>query len=141
MTVPMEYRRASAWFDAFLREVADEMGLVTTNQSFTAVDGVLRAFRRRLTVEQGVMFAQELPVALRALFVADWDAGASPSTDWDRTVMTKEVQELRRNHNLAPYGAIADLAAVLRRHLDQTGFEACLDKLPPQARTFWSARP
>jgi uncharacterized protein (DUF2267 family) len=34
----------------FLGDAADAAGLVTANQAFTMTEGVLRAFRRRLTV-------------------------------------------------------------------------------------------
>ena len=35
VTVPMEYRRASADFEAFLAEAADAAGLATRNQAYT----------------------------------------------------------------------------------------------------------
>lgn len=134
----MKYRKASAQFDAFLLDVAEESGLATTNQAYTAVDGVLRAFRERLTAEQGVIFAQTLPPLLASLFLADWTPGQAVKTDWERSSMTTEVQSLRRHHNFAPSSAIRDVAAVLRRQVDEPLFDAALHMLPPEARDFWN---
>ncbi len=138
MTVPMEYRNASRHFDAFLADAAEQAGLVTRNQSYTMVEGVLHAFRRRLTVAQAIAFAQGLPPMLRALFVWNWNTDEPRAESWDRTEMTREIQALRRHHNFAPDTAIGDVAAALRRHVDTEAFEACLSGLPEAARTYWS---
>ncbi|KXF76516.1 hypothetical protein ATN84_10620 [Paramesorhizobium deserti] len=138
MTVPMEYRLASQKFEAFLGEAAEEAGLTTRNQAYTMVQGVLLAFRRRLTLEEGIIFAQVLPSMLRALFISDWDPHELRTQGWERTVLTREVQQLRRYHNLSPDTAIRDVAVVLRRHVDEAAFERCLAHLPPPARDFWS---
>ena len=138
MTVPMEYRRASAEFEAFLAEAADAAGLATRNQAFTMVEGVFTTFRRRLTAAEGIAFVQVLPPMLRALFVTGWEPEAAPSASWDQDVLAREVQALREHHNFAPETAIADVAAVLRRHVDAEAFAQVLDRLPAAAGAFWS---
>lgn len=138
MTVPMEYRRASDLFEAFLKELADAAGLETRNQAYTMLEGVFRAFRRRLAPADAITFAQLLPPLLRALFVAAWDPAEPPASGWDRDTITREVQALRRHHNFAPEGAVADVATVLRRHLDAAALDALLARLPAGARAFWA---
>ena len=138
MTVPMEYRRASADFEAFLAEAAEAAGLATRNQSFTMVEGVLTAFRRRLTAAEGIAFVQVLPPMLRALFVTGWEPEDAPGASWDREALIREVQALREHHNFAPRTAIADVAAVVRRHVDAEAFAHVLGRLPAEARAFWS---
>ena len=140
MTVPMEYRRASADFEAFLAEAADAAGLATRNQAYTMVEGVLTTFRCRLTAEEGIAFLQVLPPMLRALFVAGWDPGEARPRTWDRVDMAREVQGLREHHNFAPDTAIATVVGVVRRHVDAAALEGVLARLPPGARDFWAAR-
>ncbi|WP_246831317.1 DUF2267 domain-containing protein [Pseudotabrizicola formosa] len=70
--MPWTYRHATREWQAFLADVRAEMGLVSDNMAFTAVEGVLRAFRDRLTVQEALDFAQVLPSVLRAIFVAQW---------------------------------------------------------------------
>jgi len=134
----MEYRLASQKFEAFLSEAAEEAGLTTRNQAYTMVQGVLLAFRRRLTLEEGIVFAQVLPPMLRALFISDWDPQEPPEQGWDRTLLTHEVQQLRGDHNFSPDTAIRDVAVALRRHVDEAAFEKCLARLPLPAWEFWS---
>lgn len=141
MTVPMEYRRASQDFDDFLAEAADAAGLATRHQAFTMVEGVLTAFRRRLTAAEGIAFAQVLPPMLRALFIQGWEPSEPEAVSWDRAALTREVQGLREHHNFAPDTAIADVAGVLRRHVDSAAFERVLDRLPPGARAMWATGP
>jgi uncharacterized protein (DUF2267 family) len=138
MTVPNEYRRASADFDALLAAIAEEAGLATRHQAYTTLQGVLLAFRRRLTAQEGILFVQVLPPMLRALFVMDWDPLAAPAPVLDRAAWRREVRELRPNHNISPPSAIEDVAAVLWRSVDPERFSRCLAQLPAFAREFWT---
>jgi len=138
MPVPMEYRLASQDFDRFLGEVAQETGLATRNQAYTTTQGVLLCFRRRLSLNEAIAFAQVLPAMLRALFVMDWDVSEPLAESWDRAAMTTEVKQLRLDHNFSPDDAIANVAHVLRGHVDAAAFARCLAALPPAASEFWS---
>lgn len=138
MPIPMEYQHASDDFERFLAAARDRAGLVTRNQTWTMVDGVLRTFRRRLTVAQGLRFAEALPPILRAMFVVDWDAEAPPLPFGSRAEMAAEVQTLRIHHNFAPDTAIADVAAALWEAVDRAAFARVLDEMPDGARDFWA---
>ena len=126
---------------AHLNSYEDAAGLVTTNQSFTMVEGVLRTFRRRLDVNDALAFANVLPALTRALFVADWDPAEPRREFGDRVEMTNEVKALRENHNFSPDNAIDAVAIALRKNLDESALDRVLDRLPPGAREFWRVRP
>lgn len=138
MTVPNEFEFASAEFSAYLRDARDTAGLTSTHQAFTMTEGVLQAFRRRLSLRDAIAFAQVLPAGLRALFVKDWNPDEPVRPFADRLTMTAEVQALRGDHNLSPDSAIADVAAALRRHVDEPLFDAVLARLPTGAVEFWA---
>lgn len=137
MPMPPEYQHAGAAFDRFLADAQDALGLTSRHQTYTAVQGVLLTFRRRLSVAQGLRFADALPAVLRAIFVADWPIGEPPAAFATRAEMTAEVQGLRRAHNFSPPTAIADVAHALRRHVDGRTFATVLAALPPGAAEFW----
>lgn len=137
MAVPMEYRQASWDFENFLIAVRDRAGLVTTNQAFTMVDGVLRTFRRRLEPAEVVAFAQVLPVCLRALFIRDWDLDEPRKAFGTREEMTREAKALRADHNFSTDSAIADVAWVLRETLGIAVLDRALSSLPEAAKRFW----
>lgn len=139
MTVPMEYRQATVDFERFLLDARDIAGLQTTNQAYTVVEAVLCTFRRRLEVPDALLFANALPAVLRAIFVADWDLEEPTVPFSGRRTMTREVQAFRGDHKLSPDTAIADVAAALRRHVDETTLDRVLARLPAGAVDFWRA--
>jgi len=138
MPVPPEYRRASIDFEKFLLDAREAADLTTTNQTYTMVQGVLQAFRRRLTIPEAIYFAGVLPPVLRAIFVADWDVDEPRRSFGDRTEIMREVQSLRADHNFAPDTAIEAVAVALRKNIDEAQFDRELETLPEAAREFWN---
>jgi len=139
MTIPMELQHASDEFERFLADARDVSGLTTRNQTYTMVQGVLQAFRRRLDLKDAIRFANALPPILRAIFIADWDLDEPRLPFGDRAAMTREAQGLRRHHNFAPDTCIRDVAVALRRHIDEAAFDRVLATLPDRASDFWRA--
>lgn len=135
--MPWSYRHATKDWQAFLAEAREGLGLSSDNTTFTAVEGVLRAFRARLEPRQVIAFADLLPAVLRALFVADWDPDA-PCRPWgDRAALEAEVRALRRHHNLTPPDAIAPVARALRLSVRQADLDRVLAAIGPEAEAFW----
>jgi uncharacterized protein (DUF2267 family) len=138
MTVPLEYEFASQDFTQFLRDARVASDLTSPHQTYTMVQGVLQAFRRRLSVKDALSFANVLPPVVRAVFVADWDVDEPRRPFGDRAAMTREVQALRANHNVAPDTSIQDVARALRKHVDQAAFDRVLATLLEGASQFWA---
>lgn len=139
MPVPPAYERASTHFSEFLLQARDLAFLQTTHQSYTMVQGVFQAFRRRISVEQALAFADLLPPLLRALFVTDWDIHEVRRPFVSREEMTREVQALRANHNVSPDDSIECVARALRKYVNSEHFDALLATFPPGAAEFWRA--
>ena len=137
--MPWTYRHSTKEFRSFLEDARDRMGLTSINHTYTAVEGVLITFRRRLTVREGLSFADTLPSSLRALFVARWNVSEPKAPFTDRAAMTREAQALRPNHNNTPENAIEATAWALRRHVRQDEFDRALAALPEGAEDFWRA--
>ncbi|KPP93755.1 MAG: hypothetical protein HLUCCA08_06135 [Rhodobacteraceae bacterium HLUCCA08] len=137
MPMPWTYRHSEREFKAFLADVKDRTGLSSDNMAYTAVDGVLQVFRKRLTPAEGIAFADILPSTLRAIFVAGWDITAAPAPWADRATLTAEAKALRRNHNLTPDDILAATAWALRRSLRQADLDRVLARIGPEAQDFW----
>lgn len=137
MPMPLEYRQASADFDAFMKDLVATSMIQTSHQAYTMLQAVLQVFRDRLTVDQAIAFANVLPPVLRAIFVSDWDTEAPVKPFVDRDALMKEVRAFRHDHNLSTDTALEDVTVVIRRHVDQAAFERILNTLPPDARRFW----
>jgi len=137
MPVPIEYKRAGDDFYAFLLDVRDRSDLWSTHVTYTMVQGVFQVFRRRLSLKQAILFANILPVGLRALFVTDWDTDEPIQPFGTHESMTLEVKALRHKHNFSTDTAIEDVAGALRQHVDIKQLETVLSHLPEGASKFW----
>lgn len=138
MPVPLQYSAAGTQFQQLLRDARDFAGLTTTNQSFTMVEGVLLAFRRRVSVLDGLRFADVLPAVARAIFLHRWDPDTTRAPFGGRSDWTADAQALRREHNDAPDTCVSNVAAALRRNVDSRSFDRCLERLGPSAVEFWT---
>lgn len=138
MPMPWTYRQATREWQAFLGDARAAMNLDSDNATYTAVQGVLQAFRRRLTPQQAIDFAQVLPSVLRALFVADWRLDEGPLPPGTRADWTTEAVALRPHHNLTPPNCIAATACALRKSVLREDLDRVLATLPPFAAEFWS---
>jgi len=136
MPMPWTYRHASREFRALLDNAKDRMDVVSDDMTYTAVDGVFRVFRRRLTAQQGLDFASVLPGLPRAIFVAEWDVSQPPVPFPDRAALVAEVKRHRRHHNLTPDNAIEATAWALRRATNMRAFDTALARLPAGAAAF-----
>jgi uncharacterized protein (DUF2267 family) len=137
MPMPWTYRHASKEWRAILDDLRDRMDLASDNMAYTAMDGVLQVFRRRLTAQQGLDFASVLPAIPRAVFVAGWQVQGTPLPFADRETLVREVKKVRQNHNLTPDNAIEATAWALRRYTNKADLERVLAKLPDGAVQYW----
>lgn len=138
MTVPRQYVRAQRQFDAFMTDAMRELDQDTTHRAYHTVAGVLRAFRRRVSVQEALGFADTLPAILRAIFVSEWDVSEERKSFRPADAVLDDVRSFQRHHNFAPDNAIEAVARALRRHVDQIEFEAMLRRLPEDAGRFWA---
>lgn len=137
MTVPIDYKQASADFDRFMLDLRESLDLQTTHQAWGVLLGVFDAFRRRLSAEEGLAFARALPPLLRSVFVQDWHLAGDPPPFAGRAELDAEVMAYHCDHQLAQPGAIAATAATLWRHADAQRLSLALNELPTGARDFW----
>ncbi|NJN35808.1 MAG: DUF2267 domain-containing protein [Nitrospiraceae bacterium] len=138
MPMPWTYRQATREWKAFLLDARTAMDLTSDNSTFTAVEGVLRAFRRRLTPQQAIDFAQVLPSVLRALFVANWTLEDHLLDPGCRADWTAEAMALRPHHNLTPANCVEATALALRKSVLREDLDRVLSQLPAFASEFWS---
>ncbi|MCP3925915.1 MAG: DUF2267 domain-containing protein [Desulfobacterales bacterium] len=140
MPVPSEYNFASMHFEKFMIDARDVSGLKTTHMAWNMVVGVLYTFRRRLSVNDAIRFANVLPPVVRAIFVSDWDLVQEILPFQDIKTMTDEVKSLRKEHNFSLDTAIQDTATALRRNVDLIEFDKILLTLTKEAQEYWQVK-
>ncbi len=139
MPVPHEYQRCRDHLYDYLRDLAESAGIETSHRAYTMTQGVLQAFRRRLTLPESIRFARTLPVAVRALYVEAWDPEEPLAAPGGRADWVREAKALRPEHNFATDTCVREVAGCVRRHLVvPDAFERELAALPPWAHEFWT---
>jgi uncharacterized protein (DUF2267 family) len=137
MTVPMEYQHASEVFERFLVVLRDRAGLTTRHQTYTIAQAVLYALRQRMSVREGLRFADALPAILRAIFVSDWDID-EPLRPFDTLhALQDDVLAFRRDHSLATRDSVADVADALRHVMSAEAYAMMISRLPCAGQTLW----
>lgn len=140
MPMPWTYRHASAEWRRFLDIAREEMDLVSDNLAYTAIEGVLLAFRRRLTVDQALRFADRLPSIPRAIFVFRWQP-ETPAAWGSRATQIAEAKSLRPGHNLTPDNCIEATAIALRAVVRADEIDPVLAAIGNEATAFWHVPP
>jgi uncharacterized protein (DUF2267 family) len=136
MPMPYTYRHASAEFRAYLDAARAAMNLESDNATYTATEAVLLCFRRRLTLDQSLRFADILPAVLRAIFVAHWHP-VLPAPWGSRADQIAECKALRPQHNLTPDTCIDAVAEALTTQILAVDLDPVLAAIGPGAQTFW----
>jgi len=137
MPYPHEYQVATDRFSDFLGDVKEEADFGSRHMAYTMAQGVLHVFRRRVDLKSAIRFANVLPVGMRALFVGDWDVDEKQQAFTDLVAMNEEVRELRPDHNFATPMAIQQVAAAVKKHVDQEKFRDVLKEISDEALAFW----
>ncbi|MFZ7092176.1 DUF2267 domain-containing protein [Primorskyibacter sp. 2E233] len=134
--MPWSYRHAKREWRSFLDDVREIACTPSDNVAYTMTEGVFRAFRGRLTPQQALDFAQDLPALPRALFVQNWQL-ADPVPWADPATILAEVKALRKNHNFAPDNAVEAVSFALHRAVRPDILRRALAKIGPEAQAFW----
>lgn len=137
MPMPWTYRHSHREWRAFLDYAKDQMSLPSDNNTYTAIQGVLTTFRRRLTPQQALDFANILPTVPRAIFVEGWRLDEPRLPFGTREELTQEVKDLRPHHNLTPDNAIEATAYALWRLVRHEDLARVLKRIGDDAIAYW----
>lgn len=138
MPPPFEYQNPTLQFERFLVSARDHAGLPTTNMAWNMVVGVLHAFRARLSLQDGIRFAQVLPPMVRALFVEDWNPELPPKEFGAAPDWLNDVRAVRHEHNFSPDNAVVAVARALREQVHPPVWERILDSMPEGSLSYWA---
>lgn len=137
MPMPQEYFHAARDFDAFLSDAMEALDLQTRHQTWQILLAVFTAYRDRLSLREGLIFANALPPVLRAAFIDGWEPSETPKPFGSRDDQIADVLAFRADHTFATPQSIDQIAPVLARHAGEGALDAAFHRLPQEARAFW----
>ena len=82
----------------FLKKVARELGSEDDHEhAFRVTQAVFHALRDRITIEESMHLISELPMALKAIYVHDWNIAQDRKRSGTRHEFLKEVSDETRS--------------------------------------------
>ena len=83
MTVPPTVAHAVQQSQEWLKELRDNAGLADETEAWSVLRAVLHQLRDRLTVQEAVQLAAQLPLIFRGVFYDGWQPGHVPDKSVD----------------------------------------------------------
>lgn len=137
-TSPFEtvLHKANAW----VAEVARELGGEDRHVAYRALRAVLQALRDRLTVEEACQLAAQLPLLVRGIYFEGYRPTGKPLTQRTEEAFLEAVSGHYGPGPLDPKAATCAVFRVLERHVSPGEVADVKHILPQALRTLWPQR-
>lgn len=126
--------------NSWLKEISTEMEHPDRQIAYHALRGVLFALRDRLTVEEAVDLASQMPALVRGVYFEGYKPAGKPLRYRDRDVFLNRVaEELEKAGGANPETAARAVFAVLSQHISGGEIDDVIQMLPEDVRDLWPA--
>jgi len=138
MTLPSTLARAVQQTQEWLKELRDNGDLADEGAAYSVLRAVLHQLRDRLTPEEAIDLAAQLPLVVRGVYFEGWRPGRTP----EKKVRTKRefldgVTAKLRPHTIPVEPAVRDVFALLTHHCDPGEVADVIGQLPPEVKELW----
>ena len=138
MTHPAVVSHTVQQLQEWLREISITAGLADETEALSVLRCVLHQLRDRLTIDESVQFAAQLPMIVRGIYFEGWQPRRVP----DKAVKTRQefldalaVRMLPRR--LPPEPMAQCVFAILAHHLDPGEISDVIGQLPEDIKGLW----
>jgi uncharacterized protein (DUF2267 family) len=139
MTLPATLSHAVQQTQEWLKELRDNGDLADEAQAYSVLRAVLHQLRDRLTHEEAVDLAAQLPLIVRGIFFEGWRLGRTPEKVRTRQEFLDGVKTKLRPHTIPPEPAVRDVLALLAHHCDPGEIADVIAQLPAELKELWPA--
>ena len=119
----------------WLRDLRSELGdACSRQQAYSILRGVLQTLRDRLTVDEAVEFASQLPQQVRGVYFEGWEPSKVP-LKFDREEFLSNVESAATlPDDVRPADAVRATGRVLQQRVDSGELRDVLTSLPRDLR-------
>lgn len=122
----------------WLKRLVEEHHLGNRHQAYSALRAVLHALRDRLTPEQAVHFAAQLPILIRGIYYEGWHMSAKPTAGRHLDeFLARVAADLPPQFPRDSLGVTKAVFDVLWQELDPGETAKIVTSLPAQLRALW----
>lgn len=140
MTLPAKLSHAVQQTQEWLKELRDNGDLADEGTAYSVLRAVLHQLRDRLTPEEAIDLAAQLPLVVRGVYFEGWRPRRTP----EKKVRSKQefldgVATKLRPHTIPPEPAVRDVFALITHHCDPGEVADVIGQLPPEVKELWPA--
>jgi uncharacterized protein (DUF2267 family) len=122
----------------WLKGVEAELVNVDRQRAYEATRAVLHALRDRLTPEEAMHFAAQLPMLMRGFFTEGWHVASSPTKERSAEEFLQRVAEkLPPSYPMAVEEVTRGVFAALWTQMDHGAIHKVMEQLPIPIRRLW----
>jgi uncharacterized protein (DUF2267 family) len=137
MTLPATIRHAEQQVQQWLKELCDNGDLADLDEALAVLRVVLHQLRDRLSVEEAVDLAQQLPIIVRGFYFEGWQPSRVPSKVHSRRQLADETTIALLPRTVPAERAIRDVLALLAHHCDPGEIADVISQLPQELKELW----
>jgi uncharacterized protein (DUF2267 family) len=124
--------------NAWLKELAAELGWEDRHRAYAALRTVLHALRDRLTVAEAADLGAQLPMLVRGLYYEGWNPSGKPVKERTREDFLAHIAAAFRGQpEIVPEGIAWAVFKVLQRHVSAGEIGDVKHVLPAPIRSLW----
>lgn len=123
--------RTNEW----VRELMDELSWLDKHRAYVAMKAALHALRDRLTIDEAVQLAAQLPMLVRGFYYEGWDPSNKPLKERHKREFLAHIAR-----EFAEYDSEAVARAVFRvllRHVSEGEIDAIKRQMPAELEELW----
>jgi uncharacterized protein (DUF2267 family) len=124
--------------NAWLKELAEELGWNDRERAYRAMGAVLHALRDRLTVAEAADLGAQLPMLIRGLYYDGWNPTGKPVKERRKEHFLAHIAEACQGRaEIFPEGVAWAVFKVLQNHVSAGEIADVKHVLPADIRSLW----
>jgi uncharacterized protein (DUF2267 family) len=137
MTLPTTLSHAVQQTQEWLKELHGKGGLASETAALAALRAVLHQLRDRLTPQEAVDLAAQLPLIVRGVYFEGWRPGRTPEKVRSKQEFLDGVAAKLRPHPTVPEAAVRQVFELLTHHCDPGEIADVIAQLPAELKELW----
>jgi len=140
MTIPTAIAHSVQQTQEWLKELCDYGDLAETHEALAILRAVLHQLRDRLTLEEAVDLAAQLPIVVRGIYYEGWKPHAVPVKFKTKKEFVDQVNTHPLPRSVQAEQAVRDVFAVLTHHCDPGEIADVIAQMPDDLKGLWPTR-
>jgi uncharacterized protein (DUF2267 family) len=137
MSLPAALAHAVQQTQEWLKELRDNGDLANESAALSVLRAVLHQLRDRLTPDEAVDLAAQLPLIVRGVYFEGWRPGRTPEKVRTKQEFLDGVKAKLRPHSIPAEPAVRDVLALLAHHCDPGEIGDVIAQLPVELKELW----